>query len=146
MTAADLKPLLDFEALSADYARYHTHPYNRLCHVVGIPAIMLAVVRWTQLRWLPLFPLAALALPLYLLWNPGLAAAMTLVLLAMAAAAVFMSPWTALAVFVVGWIFQLLGHWVFEKKSPAFAKNLVHLLVGPMWILREVLSGADPAK
>lgn len=38
------------------------------------------------------------------------------------------------ALFLVGWIFQGVGHAVYEKKSPAFLKNLSHLLVGPLWI------------
>ena len=29
----------------------------------------------------------------------------------------------------------LRSHYVYEKKSPAFYKNLVHLLVGPLWIV-----------
>ena len=39
----------------------------------------------------------------------------------------------AVAVFVIGWILQFVGHY-FEGKSPAFLTNLVHLLIGPLWI------------
>jgi uncharacterized membrane protein YGL010W len=42
---------------------------------------------------------------------------------------------TAVALFVVGWIFQFVGHYVYEKRAPAFYRNLAHLLVGPLWIL-----------
>ena len=41
--------------------------------------------------------------------------------------------------FVLGWAFQGVGHGVFEKNSPAFLKNLVHLLVGPAYLVNEVL-------
>jgi uncharacterized membrane protein YGL010W len=44
----------------------------------------------------------------------------------------------AAALFAVGWIFQLVGHAVYEKNRPAFARNLRHLLVGPLWIARKV--------
>jgi uncharacterized membrane protein YGL010W len=45
-------------------------------------------------------------------------------------------PWTvSLGLFVFGWILQFVGHYVYEKRSPAFLKNLTHLLVGPLWIL-----------
>ena len=37
--------------------------------------------------------------------------------------------------FVFGWVLQFVGHYVYEKRSPAFMKNLTHLLVGPLWIL-----------
>ena len=45
----------------------------------------------------------------------------------------------AIAGFVVGWILQGIGHAVFEKRSLAFAKNLVHLLIGPIFLLNEAL-------
>ena len=35
-----------------------------------------------------------------------------------------------------GWVLQFIGHGVYEKRSPAFVRNLVHLLIGPLWILR----------
>ncbi len=41
-------------------------------------------------------------------------------------------PW-AIAAFVAGWILQFVGH-AYEGKSPAFLTNLVHLLVGPLWV------------
>ena len=47
-------------------------------------------------------------------------------------------PWAA-ALFVVGWIFQFVGHSVYEKRSPAFLTNALHLLVGPLWILNDVV-------
>jgi len=46
-------------------------------------------------------------------------------------------PLTAnVILFILGWIFQFIGHSVYEKKQPAFVRNLVHLLVGPLWILK----------
>ena len=36
--------------------------------------------------------------------------------------------------FVLGWVLQFIGHYFFEKRSPAFYKNFEHLLVGPIWI------------
>mgnify|MGYP006370608533 CR=1 FL=1 len=45
-------------------------------------------------------------------------------------------PWAvSLGLFVFGWILQFVGHYVYEKRSPAFLNNLTHLLVGPLWIL-----------
>jgi uncharacterized membrane protein YGL010W len=41
----------------------------------------------------------------------------------------------ALALFVVGWIFQFVGHAI-EGNQPAFFRNPVYLLVGPAWVLR----------
>jgi uncharacterized membrane protein YGL010W len=48
-------------------------------------------------------------------------------------------PFSAsLALFVLGWVLQFVGHYVYEKKSPAFFRNFTHLLVGPLWILAKV--------
>jgi uncharacterized membrane protein YGL010W len=40
-----------------------------------------------------------------------------------------------LGLFAGGWIVQFVGHAAFEKRSPAFLKNLLHLLVGPAWLV-----------
>jgi uncharacterized membrane protein YGL010W len=135
--------ILDWESHAADYARYHAHPKNRACHAVGIPLIMLWVVRATQNPDVSLFPAAIVVLPLYAAWDPTLALLMAAVLFLMALAAPMLSWPVVWGLFILGWIFQFVGHAVYEKKSPAFAKNLLHLLVGPLWVLRE-LSGLSP--
>jgi len=48
----------------------------------------------------------------------------------------FLFHWRwALALFVVGWALQLIGHAI-EGNRPAFFKNPMYLLVGPWWLLR----------
>ena len=58
--------------------------------------------------------------------------------------------WINVALFVLGWIFQFIGHKVYEHKNPAFFRNFVHLLIGPLWILNDVVpvvkSGARTAR
>ncbi len=41
----------------------------------------------------------------------------------------------ALAMFVAGWILQFIGHAI-EGNQPAFFRNPVYLIVGPLWLLR----------
>jgi len=41
----------------------------------------------------------------------------------------------ALVLFVVGWVLQFIGHAI-EGSQPAFFKNPLYLLVGPLWLLR----------
>lgn len=141
-----LKTMLDWPTLAADYAQYHTHPMNRLCHTIGIPLIMLAVVRWTQWPEVSYFPAAAVVLPLYAAWNPTLALGMAAAVFGMAALAPSLNAWIVFASFVVGWIFQLVGHSRYEGKSPAFMRNLIHLLVGPMWVLSKHLEKDSSAE
>ena len=42
------------------------------------------------------------------------------------------------AVFVVGWVFQFVGH-AWEGRKPAFFDDLRGLLVGPLFVLAEAL-------
>lgn len=59
----------------------------------------------------------------------------------------------ALALFVVGWVFQFVGHLI-EGNRPAFFKNPFYLLVGPWWLLRRGVAamglgkkvGTEPSK
>jgi uncharacterized membrane protein YGL010W len=39
-----------------------------------------------------------------------------------------------LALFIVAWIFQFIGHKI-EGKKPSFFKDLQFLLIGPAWLL-----------
>lgn len=50
--------------------------------------------------------------------------------------------WASIGLFVAGWVVQFIGHHVYERKSPAFYRNLTHLLVGPLWILTKATGRA----
>ena len=39
---------------------------------------------------------------------------------------------------MVGWVIQYVGHW-YEGRKPAFTDDIVGLLVGPMFVVLEVL-------
>src|ERR1051326_285835 len=51
----------------------------------------------------------------------------------------------ALALFVTGWIFQFVGHAI-EGNSPAFFRNPVYLIVGPVWLVRRALASVGILK
>lgn len=42
-------------------------------------------------------------------------------------------PVWAIALFVVGWIFQFIGHH-FEGNSPKFFQGPIYLAIGPLWV------------
>jgi uncharacterized membrane protein YGL010W len=44
---------------------------------------------------------------------------------------------TCLALFVLAWIGQFIGHKI-EGKKPSFLHDLVFLLIGPAWLLHFV--------
>lgn len=134
--------LPDYLSLSADYAEYHRTPGNRRCHLVGVPLIAYAVTAWSCFG--SGLPVAALLLPIYFLWDGRVGAVLTLFMAVSALLAARLPGWTSWAAFLVGWAFQFYGHAVHEKKSPAFAKNLAHLLIGPAWVARELTGSSAP--
>ncbi len=133
------------DALLGDYASSHRTRGNLVCHAVGITLIVFGVFsllgqvpvagRWSvseALIGLAFVAYAVLDLPLAL-GVLGFAS-----ILDLAARAVGDGRVGACA-FVVGWIFQAVGHAVYEKNKPAFFRNLVHLLVGPAFLVAEAL-------
>ncbi len=145
------RPALD---LMAQYAAYHRDRRNIATHFVGIPLIVFAIsvllarVQFT-VAGMPLN--AAIALwGFSSLWyltrgNLALGAATAIVnglltALAMTAALGSTTSWLIVGVgsFVVGWVFQFVGHY-YEGRKPAFVDDLVGLLVGPMFVVGEAL-------
>ena len=51
----------------------------------------------------------------------------------------------ALALFVVGWALQIIGHLI-EGNQPAFLRNPIYLLVGPWWLLRRAAEAVGLTK
>jgi uncharacterized membrane protein YGL010W len=135
----------------ADYAAFHATRGNQACHYVGVPLIvftLIALLAHVAVADLGGFTLTAAEIILAGVTVWYLTLDVSLALLMLAASAVFavagraLPVLVALALFVVGWILQYLGHYVYEKKSPAFYRNLVHLLVGPLWILAKAVRRA----
>jgi uncharacterized membrane protein YGL010W len=135
----------------ADYAAFHRTAGNKACHSLGIPIIVLSLL--ALLARVPLvalggfeLTLAEVVVALFVVYYLTLDAALALGMLAayalLDALGRFIAPWPALGLFVFGWILQGVGHWVYEKNSPAFFRNFVHLAVGQLWILAKALGRA----
>ncbi|HAY45851.1 MAG TPA: DUF962 domain-containing protein [Gammaproteobacteria bacterium] len=45
--------------------------------------------------------------------------------------------WLAVALFVIGWILQFVGHW-FEGTAPEFFKDWRYLFVGLRWWIEKI--------
>ncbi len=136
----------------AFYAAYHQDTRNKITHFVGVPAIVLAVM--VGLGWLRIeaagatisgaMVITALIIAYYVLLDLPLGLAMTVVLggLLYCAEAIAVLPlkesvaWF-MALFVGGWIVQLVGH-VFEGRKPALADNLFQIFVAPIFLCAEV--------
>lgn len=139
--------------LLQEYGQSHQNPINKLIHWVCVPAIVWTVV---ALLWSIPFPEVGIDLPVPLNWATGvlvlvqvyyfrLSFSLGLGLLAYNAAMIALSVWVinnvswplwqvALAVFVLAWIGQFIGHLI-EGKRPSFFKDLQFLLIGPAWLM-----------
>jgi uncharacterized membrane protein YGL010W len=132
------------ENLFADYAAFHQTKGNKWFHRMGIPMIMLTLIGMLA-RVKIIDPvdaamvLIAASTIYYLTLEWRLAIAMLAVSIAMYFIGRALPMSVNVAIFVLGWIFQFIGHSVYEKKQPAFMRNLVHLLIGPLWILNDVI-------
>jgi uncharacterized membrane protein YGL010W len=134
------------------YATYHRDRRNIATHFFGIPMIVLSIGVLLSRPALLLdspFPVTpALVVMLgaaifYFMLDVRYGIAMIVLLgLTVWAGAWFASQstivWLAsgLGLFVVGWVFQLVGH-VFEGKKPAFVDDLAGLLLGPLFVVAE---------
>jgi uncharacterized membrane protein YGL010W len=123
--------------LLAEYGTYHRDKRNLICHEIGIPLIVLSIIiaeRLVRVGPIDLAMLTILAVSVYYLRLAGPGALVAIVsLIAFYGIAIFLTWPVAIALFVIGWTLQFVGH-AYEGKKPAFLTNLAHLLVGPLWI------------
>lgn len=128
----------------AEYEGFHRTSGNEACHFLGIPSIIVGAA--ALLGLVPIVQVSAARLTLAELVAAGIVAFyvasarwlgfVTAALLAALVAAGRALPWSAgLALFLGGWALQFLGHALWERRSPAFLRNLLHLLVGPAWLV-----------
>jgi uncharacterized membrane protein YGL010W len=145
----------DVDRLLGNYSEDHRNPTNQRIHWICVPLIV-----WTVVALLWVVPVPAS------IGKPGLWAALVMVgafsyylklsrVLAFAALAVFVALafvtqalyvrlgasallWTAVAVFVLAWIAQFIGHEI-EGKRPSFLTDLQYLLVGPIWLMSKAM-------
>lgn len=136
-----------------NYARYHRDKRNVATHFVGIPLIVFAIM---VLLNKPAFTLLGVQLTptvlilvgcclYYLRLSLSLGIIMSLLLSMLLVLAMITSKqsnlvWLSVGVasFFIGWLFQLLGHY-YEGKKPAFVDDLIGLLIGPLFVVVEVL-------
>lgn len=138
----------------ASYATYHRDTRNIATHFVGIPMIVLAVaillsrpllnVSGVELAITPALIATIGAAIFYFRLDVRFGIAMTAVLAAALAAGYWLAMsstvvWlgVGLGLFVVGWVFQFVGH-IYEGRKPAFVDDLIGLLIGPLFIVAEI--------
>jgi uncharacterized membrane protein YGL010W len=137
------------------YSADHQNPTNRLIHWICVPAIL-----WSAIAALWVVPVPAsigqpglwcalimvAVLTFYWRLSRPLGAAMIVLFVALALVTYLaygrLGAWRllelAIAVFVLAWIGQFVGH-VIEGRRPSFFTDLAYLLIGPAWLVGKVM-------
>ena len=144
----------------ANYGEYHRDHRNVLTHAVGVPMIVLAldvllarpVLDLGGFALTPALVVNVLAAVWYLRLDLAMGLVMTVLLAIFYAAGAQIAGISTLAwlgggigLFVVGWIFQFVGHH-YEGRKPAFLDDLRGLLHGPLFMTVEGLWAMGLAK
>lgn len=142
------------DELLDQYSSDHRNTTNQSIHLVCVPLIVWSV---TALLWtIPVpgtwfLPGAFSAFAMFLAWAYywRLSKTLSIGLLLCFVGSALLNRWiadtfgmqvllfTAIAVFVVAWIGQFIGH-ILEGHRPSFFTDLVFLLIGPLWTLRKL--------
>ncbi len=144
------------------YAESHQNSKNELIHWICVPLIVFSLV---GLIWSIPFPylgflgglngyvswalfLIAFAVYYYFKLSPVLAGFMLLLIVLFVYAILALLNWqhaggpmlwqSCLAIFVLSWVGQFIGHKI-EGKKPSFFDDIKFLLIGPIWLLHFLL-------
>jgi uncharacterized membrane protein YGL010W len=144
-----------FRSQLAAYASVHRDWRNKATHFVGIPVIVFSLQLLLSLwrfdlagrEWTLSLALTILAVLGWMALDLGIGLVMAAIM-AMAwyaadalagALGSAQAVWIAFAaLFVGGWIFQLLGHH-YEGKRPALLDNIFQGFIGPMFLVAEAM-------
>lgn len=151
-----LTPNARLRTLMLRYGESHQNVTNKQLHMICVPAIMLSTLGM----------IAAIPTP----WNGSFNFAHVLVLLASIYYAQFRNfallagIWiltfacfliistfgeyrfeVSIAIFVIAWIGQFIGHKI-EGKKPSFFEDIFFLLIGPLWVLTTFIPSLAPKK
>ena len=138
----------------ASYSSDHRNTLNQRLHVVCVPLILWTVIALLWCIPVPgtLFgPGAFAALAMFMTWSfyyrhsrtLGMGMLLFFVLISWTTRWLHIELGSAglaklaLAVFVVAWIGQFIGHH-FEGRRPSFLTDLTYLLIGPVWVLNKL--------
>jgi len=143
------------QSMLSEYSESHQNRTNQIIHKICVPAIMISLLGLLWLipapemgylvNWATIF--CALCLLYYVLLSFKYF--------------LFMLPATALMIyslkfidetgyllsfsvitFVLSWVLQVWGHKI-EGKKPSFIKDLLFLLIGPLWVTKSLFNLKD---
>ncbi len=133
-----------------EYASNHQNKTNKLIHYFCVPVIFWSI---TAMLWVVKIPvvenLAIVMTALISIYYISKDLMVTIQMIVFSILCLLLNAyfeksglpllWIAVALFVVAWIFQFVGHKI-EGKKPSFFKDLQFLLIGPAWIVNQLFS------
>ena len=136
--AGDASPVRRIDYLLAHYGESHQNPSNELIHFIAIPMIVFSLIG--VLHWL--HPnLALIAIAASIVYYARLSTLFMVVMTLAAALSLYVAGLlgdallpVSVAIFVLSWIFQFIGHRI-EGKKPSFFEDPQYLLIGPLFVL-----------
>lgn len=141
------------EKLLSQYAAYHLDHKNIVTHFIGIPLIVFSLICLTARAGINIsgfeLTLAMVILSASVIYYLSLDKIFGLIMLVVYALAYplayIVAQWgtaawlsASIGIFVVGWVFQFVGHF-YEKKKPAFMDDVIGLAIGPLFVLAEMV-------
>ena len=129
----------EIDVLLAKYSESHLNHTNEIIHFICVPVIVFTLL---GLIW-AIHPLAAVAVTVvslvyYFQLSKPFALGMALMAALMLGLLSLLPDQTILplsiAIFVLAWIGQFIGHKI-EGKKPSFLDDLRFLLIGPLFVL-----------
>jgi uncharacterized membrane protein YGL010W len=130
------------DQLLAHYGESHRNPVNGAIHCVAIPLIMLSLVGliysihpWAAYAFLlaSMVYYARIGSPVFL---TTMAVVSLLAIGIVQALGSYLLP-ASVALFVLAWIAQFVGHRI-EGKKPSFFEDLQYLWVGPLFVISKL--------
>lgn len=121
----------------AEYRKEHQTLGNEICHFFGISLIIFSFFILGFLFIPPTY--CQLILAVVFIWLAlggwrGLAVMFFFIPILVIGLENINNWQIAVGIFILGWVFQLIGHFVFEKNKPAFLKAPISLLIAIFWL------------
>lgn len=160
------KEVRKVDAYFDKYSESHQNHTNELIHWICVPLIVFSIfgliwaIPFPQLEFLGKYNgfinwasfLIAFAIYFYYKLSPILSYVMLLIIMVFSAGIVGLEKlhiengwppmWQiCLAIFVLAWIGQFVGHKI-EGKKPSFLDDIKFLLIGPIWLLHFIFKKA----
>ena len=149
MNSLQEKKSKPINSLLAEYAESHKNRHNKIIHYFCVPIIFWSI---TAMLWVVKIPvienLAIVATAIISLYYLSKDIKIAIQMLVFIIICLFINYYlesngfslliSAIILFIIAWVFQFIGHHI-EGKKPSFLKDLQFLLIGPAWIVKQLL-------